>query len=101
MGLLLKLSFVFAVAGHGADLATTEYCLGKGACHELNPWLARFDNPAAFGTAKMTVAGADLVGVYDLSKNHPKLALVANFATGAAFFGIAAHNAHQTHSARP
>jgi hypothetical protein len=95
-GFWLKFSFVVAIAGHGADLASTEHCLGANTCRELNPWLARYDNPALFGAAKMGVAGVSEVWLYDLSKSHPKLAFVANLAIGATFTGIAAHNARQT-----
>ena len=90
---LLKLSFVLAIAGHGADLASTEHCLGSGRCRELNPWLARFENPGVFGAAKMGVAGVSEVWLYDLSKSHPNIAFWSNLAIGATFSAIAAHNA--------
>ena len=97
MSWLLKLSFVFAIAGHGADLATTEHCLGAQQCHELNVWLARFDQPAAFGVAKMGVAGLSEIGVYELAQNHPRLAFWTNMAIGASFSAVAIHNGHQEH----
>jgi len=92
---LLKLSFVFAISGHGADLASTEHCLGAGRCREMNPWLARFEQPAVFGAAKMGVAGVSEWGVYELSKTHPKIAFWTNVAIGASFTGVAIHNSKQ------
>jgi hypothetical protein len=96
----LKFSFIVAIAGHGGDLASTEHCLGAGRCRELNPWLARFNDPAAFGAAKMGVAGVSEVWLYDLSKSHPKLAFVANIAIGATFSAIAMHNSQQAKGVR-
>ena len=93
---LLKLSFVVALAAHGADLASTEHCLGAGRCRELNPWLARFNTPATFGAAKMGVAGASELWLYELAQEHPKIAFWTNLAIGATFTGIAAHNARVT-----
>ena len=91
--MLLELSFVFAMGAHGADLASTEHCLGAGRCREMNPWLARFEQPVAFGFAKMGVAaGSDLM-VRKIAKTHPRLAVVTNLAIGAAFTGIALRNA--------
>ena len=89
---LLKLSFVFAIGAHGADLASTEYCLGKGSCSEMNKFLARFNQPAVFGGVKMGVAAGSEVGIYELSKEHPKLAFIANITVGTIFTGIAVHN---------
>lgn len=90
---LLKLSFIIAVAAHGADLASTENCLGAGRCKELNSLLARYNDPIIFGAAKMGVAGASEVLIYDMSKNHPKLAFLTNLGVGVAFTAIAVHNA--------
>ena len=96
MPIFLKISFVLALAAHGADLASTENCLGRGVCRELNPWLARFNQPAAFGAAQIGVAATSEWGVYELAHTHPKLALVTNLAITAAFTGIAVHNARAT-----
>lgn len=92
---LLKLSFVFAVGAHGADLASTEYCLGKGSCTEMNKFLARFNQPAVFGGAKMGVAAGSEVLIYDLSKEHPKLAFLSNMIVGSVFTAIAVHNSQK------
>lgn len=94
--ILLKLALVAAMAAHGADLASTEHCLGAKTCHELNPWLARFDNPAAFGAAKMGVAAAGAYGTLELEKNHPKWAFWLNVGIAGAYTGIAAHNARNS-----
>lgn len=89
---LLKASFVFAITGHSFDLASTVDCRAHGRCVEANPWLARFKDPMAFTAAKMPLAGVSEVWVYNLSKDHPKWAIVINTAIGATFTGIALHN---------
>lgn len=89
---LLKLTLITSLAAHGADLASTEHCLGAGRCRELNPWLARFDQPAAFGAAKMGVAGLGLYGAQKLETNHPKWALALNLTVTGAYTAVAIHN---------
>ena len=91
--MLLELSFVFAIGAHGADLGSTMHCIGARRCREMNPWLARFDHPAAFGFAKMGSAAATELLVAKMATQHPKLAVVANLAIGAAFTGLAWRNA--------
>jgi hypothetical protein len=89
-----RASMVAAIAAHGADLSSTEHCLGAGRCTELNPWLARFDQPAVFGAAKMAVAGLSLWGTAKLKDaGHPKLAIAANVGQAIGFSLIAWHNA--------
>lgn len=90
---LFRISLVAAMAAHGADLASTENCLGAGRCRELNPFLARFDQPAVFGAAKIGVAALSLWGLAKLHETHPKLATISSFAMAGAFAGIAVHNA--------
>lgn len=92
---LLKVTLLASLAAHGSDLATTEHCLGAGKCHELNPWLARFDQPAAFGAAKMGVASLGTYGSMKLETNHPKWALVLNLTVTGAYTAIAVHNSRQ------
>jgi hypothetical protein len=62
---------------------------------EMNPWLARFEQPDVFGAATMGVAGLGEFGVYELGRNHPKIAAVVNVGIGATFTAIAAHTARQ------
>ena len=101
---LLKASFVFAIAGHGADLASTEHCLGAGKCREANPWLARYDSPVRFGVAKMLVAGGSEWGLYEYvkprgdgkDKRRAIVGVVMNGALGATFLSIGMRNARQT-----
>jgi len=93
---LYKISLVLAIAAHGSDLASTEHCLGAGRCREMNPWLARFDQPAVFGAAKMGVAAGSLWGVDRLHASHPRLATVATLVMAGSFAGIAIHNAQVT-----
>ena len=88
---LYHASIMAALAAHGADLATTEYCLGNGGCHETNAFLLHFSNqPAAFGATKM--AGA-AVGLWAASKiPNKKVAAIVNFSIAAAFSYVAYHN---------
>lgn len=87
---LLRISEAVAIIGHGADLASTQHCLGAGRCRELNPWLARYNNPVGFAVAKMGVAS---VGLWATSKIPNKtLAAIVNFGVGSAFLAIAVRN---------
>ena len=88
-----RASLVAAVAAHGADLAITENCLGRGACVEMNPLLARFDNPVTFGAVKMGTAALTLwltAKIKDVG--HPKIATWMNVITTGLLAGVAAHN---------
>jgi len=89
---LFRVSMVAAMAAHGADLGSTEFCLGSGRCTESNPFLARFDQPAVFGAVKMSIAAAQLWGMAKLHETHPKWATAINFGTAAVFTGIAIRN---------
>lgn len=90
---LFTASMIAAVAAHGADLATTEYCIGSGRCREMNPFLLRFHQPATFGATKMGLAAAQLWLVSKMHELWPKAALFVNVATTGIFTAIAAHNA--------
>ena len=94
---LFRASLVAAVAAHGADLATTEYCLGAGKCREANPFLLRFDQPAVFGAVKMGVAAVGLWGTAKLNDaGHKRWAVLVNLAQAGAFTAVAVHNARAT-----
>lgn len=95
MTFLYKLSIAAAIAAHGADLAGTEHCLGRGVCREMNPWLARYDNPAVFGAAKMGVAAGGILAADRFAKEHPKWATVLNFTVAGAYSAIAVRNARK------
>lgn len=87
---LLRISEAVAIVGHGADLASTQHCLGAGRCRELNPWLARYNNPVGFAVAKMGVAS---VGLWATSKIPNKtLAAIVNFGIGSGFLMLSVHN---------
>jgi hypothetical protein len=90
--ILLKISFVFAITGHSFDLASTVDCRARLKCTEANHWLGRFADPIAFTAAKMPIAGVSEVWIYDLSKDHPKWAIVINTAVGTGFTALAVHN---------
>ena len=89
---LLKLTMVTSIAAHGADLASTEHCLGRGVCREMNPALARFTQPAVFGAAKMAVASLSLWGTAHLAARHPKMAVAINVAVTGGYALVAVHN---------
>ncbi len=88
-----RASMVAAIAAHGADLATTENCLGAGRCTEMNQFLLRFQQPGVFGAVKMGIAALQLWGVAKLHETHPVIAQIANWSTAGIFAGIAVHNA--------
>lgn len=87
-----RASLVAAVAGHGADLASTEYCLGAGRCQEGNPGLARFRSPVVFGVVKMGIAAGSLVGTVRLHETHPRLAQAINWGIAGGFLAIGIRN---------
>lgn len=98
---LYKTSLVLNVAAHGADLATTEYCLGAKKCVEMNAALARFEQPAVFGSVKMGVAAGSMLLAHKIygdgtSRKRRWASIAFNFASASAFFTIAAHNARVT-----
>lgn len=85
-----RISEAVAVIGHGADLGSTQRCLGSGRCKELNPWLVRFNEPLTFAVAKMSVAS---IGIWAASKIPNKtLGAIVNFGVGSAFLAIAVRN---------
>lgn len=91
--IVFRASLVSAIAAHGADLASTENCLGSGRCREMNPFLLRFNKPATFGAVKIGMAGVSLWATAKLFDTHPRWAITANLIQTAVFAGIAAHNA--------
>ena len=92
---VFRASLVAAIAAHGADLATTEFCLGAKRCMEQNKFLARFDQPAVFGAVKMGLAGLQLWGTAKLHERNRTLAILVNIASTAVYTGIAIHNTRQ------
>jgi hypothetical protein len=81
------------LAGHGMDIASTQRCLGAGRCRELNPWLARLDNPVGFTAAKFGLAAAQLIVTRRMkAAGHPKWAAVTNYAIAAGFAALAIRN---------
>jgi hypothetical protein len=90
---IFRVSMVAAMAAHGADLASTEWCLGAGTCRETNRVLGRFSTqPATFGAVKIGVAALSLWGTAKLHESHPKIAIALNLGVAAFFTGIAVHN---------
>ncbi len=88
---IYHVSVITAIAAHGADLSTTEFCLGKGSCKELNPWLGHWSTqPAPFGAMKMGIAAFSLWATSKIP--NKTIATIANFGMTAAFAGIAYHN---------
>ena len=97
---VIKFSFVFAMTGHGIDLSSTQRCIGANVCRELNPFLARFENPIGFATAKMVVAGSTEVVIYDFSKDNRPIAIITNIAIGSVFTGLGIRNWNKTKNVR-
>ena len=95
---VLRVSFAAAVTAHGADIATSCYCLGAKTCHELNPALRwAEDKPLAFGAAKMGIATGTLLASAALARRgHRKTALIVNIAQAVVFTSIALRNARTT-----
>lgn len=62
----------------GADLASTERCLGARACQEVNPVLswASSRNSLVFGVTKMAMTGLVMYLVHKLFETHPRIAFV-------------------------
>lgn len=89
---LYHLSMATAIAAHGADLATSEYCAGSGRCREANIFLARFSSqPVVFGAVKMGIAAVSLWATSRIQ--NKRLATIANFVITGTFTTIAIRNA--------
>lgn len=89
---IFHLSEAVAITGHAADLGATQRCVGAQRCHELNPYLGRFNDPVAFSVAKFSVVSLQLWAVRKLRPTHPKLATVTNFAIGSGFLALGLRN---------
>lgn len=93
-GPLLHAALIALSAAHGADLATTEYCLGRGTCRESNPVLRPFERqPLALGSIKMAVAAANVAILVKAHRSHPKIVLWIAAGEAAVFTAVALHNA--------
>ncbi len=91
-GIAFDLSEFAVVVGHSMDLASTQRCLGSGRCHEVNPFLLRFDQPMAFAASKFGIGGVQLWATRKLQRSHPKWASVINYSIGAGFTALAVRN---------
>ena len=91
------LSEGFVVLGHSYDLASSQRAFGANTGVQAHKWLARFDSPLAFTTAKIPIALLQLWVVRKLHDTHPKLATGINLATGAFFTGLGARNQRLTY----
>jgi hypothetical protein len=97
-----RISLVAAIAAHGADLATTEYCLGAGRCSEANPGLTRFSaQPGVFGATKMGIAALSLWAVAKCERATGRSPSSSNFGMAAGFTAIAIHNTRETNKGTP
>lgn len=82
-----------ALTGQAIDATATQRCRGAGTCHELNPWLARYDNPVSFTAAKFGVASLQLWAMRKLkAAGHPRWAAATNIATGIGFGWLGVRN---------
>lgn len=85
-----RISEAVAVIGHMADATSSMHCIGSGRCKEMNPYLARFEQPIPFALAKASVA---TVGIWAASKIPNKtLGAFVNFGVGSGFLILAIHN---------
>lgn len=83
----------WAVLGaHALDASATQRCVGSGRCRELNPYLARFDQPVAFTSAKVGLAWVQLWAVRKIRLTHPRLATATNYAIALGFGALAIRN---------
>lgn len=83
----------WAVLGaHALDASATQRCVGSGRCRELNPYLARFDQPVAFTSAKVGLAWVQLWAVRKIRPTHPRLATATNYALALGFGALAIRN---------
>lgn len=83
----------FAIS-QATDLATTEFCIGRGSCEEANPLFRPFQNrPIAMGVAKG--AGAVFVGDVLLRQRqaHPKRTALIAAGLAGAYVGLSIRNA--------
>lgn len=80
------------VFAHALDLASTQRCLGAGSCHELNPYLARYENPLGFTTAKFGLVFGQLYLNRKLVRQKPFLATVINAGISSLITSIAVRN---------
>lgn len=95
-GALLHGSLVGYIGLNGADLATTEYCLGRGRCREVNPIFAPLsDNPAAFGALKMASAALTSWGLIHIHKTHPRLAFWLSITGSVWYTAVVIHNTRE------
>tara|TARA_R110000868_G_scaffold170426_1_gene405692 strand:- start:692 stop:1042 length:351 start_codon:yes stop_codon:yes gene_type:complete len=85
------------LVGHSFDTASTQNCLGRGVCREVNPWLARYRSPVGFTAAKASVTLAQLWAMRRLKEaGHPRAAMVANYVIGAGFMALGIRNERLT-----
>lgn len=86
-------SEALVVIGHAADGYSTQRCLGAGRCAELNPFLARFDQPVAFAVSKTALAAGQLYLTRRLrDSGHHRLALILNLSIGSSFLALGIRN---------
>lgn len=81
------------VAGHAADLASTEYVMHSGCCREVNPIMGASTTQRVIVKSLGTVASAYLV--HAIGRRHPRLAKVLGYGIGAAMTGVAVRNLQQ------
>lgn len=91
-GHLYKWSIASAATAHVLDLWTTEACLGRHTCREVNPLLAPVSSrPAAFAVVKLGGAAVSLWATDKMQSR--KMATLTNFVMTGLFTSLAIHNA--------
>lgn len=85
-----------AITIHGADLGTTENCIGAEKCVEMNKWLGRFNQPAIFGGVVMAQTAVTEWAVDKLHDDHPRLAHITHVGIIVGYSFVVANNVKQT-----
>ncbi|MDP3703685.1 MAG: DUF5658 family protein [Candidatus Omnitrophota bacterium] len=103
-GIAEKVDLTALVVAAGADLGSTERCLGAGTCRELNPLLslAVTKNAMFFGATKMAITA--LVGwiVHELyAHGHPKIARALAWSSSGLWTTAAVRNARFSQESQP
>jgi hypothetical protein len=71
-----------------ADAPITNYLVGQGTVHELNPILRNLVGTHSFWVIKVIGALLCVLILWDIYRRHPKLALISSWCFVVAYLGI-------------
>ena len=85
--------YVVLIGGNVADVVTTQQCLQRIGCHELNQAFGQYPSATRLIVAKSISAGAMIVlmRVFE-THGHPRLAKFMGYVGGGVTFAAAVHN---------